>query len=314
MKKTILLLGGYGFIGSNILEYIDTNLGNQYNVVVFDMQTSHRDGLLFSCVNASYAGDFSDSILLESIFKNHKIDYVIHSISTTIPITSFNARYDIESNLIPTIELMNIMLNYNVKKIVYLSSGGAVYGNMKKDHRETDVVYPISSYGVVKLSIEKYLMQYATLYGLEPLILRLSNPYGKYHYSMKQGLCNVAVNCAVNNNEFIVYGDGNAQKDYIYVGDFVDILFKLIILDVSNEVINIGSRQVYSVNEILHNISYYIPDFTWQYQDSSKYDIKYFNLNTEKLHKYIGDYNFMGLSEGIQLIINWEMKRCNKCI
>jgi UDP-glucose 4-epimerase len=314
MKQTILLLGAYGFIGSNILEYINNNLIDYYNVIVFDMQSKHMDGLKFPCVKVSYEGSFNDSILLEKIFKNHRIDYVIHSISTTVPITSFNARYDIESNLIPTVELMNIMLKYDVKNIIYISSGGAVYGDEKKDHCETDVVYPISSYGVIKLSIEKYMMQYSKLYGLKPLILRLSNPYGKYHYSKKQGLCNVAVNCAVNHNEFIVYGDGTAKKDYIYVGDFVEILFKLISLKVSREIINIGSCQLYSVNEILQNICTYVPDFKWKYQDSSKYDVKNFNLNTDKLYGYIGDYNFMNLSDGIQMIIDWELKRFNNRI
>ena len=305
--KTILLLGGYGFIGTNIMKYIDTYLYSKFRVIVFDRFLQHPYGIHFNCIQCSYAGDFSDGILMEQIFSENKIDMVIHSLSTTIPMNSMNARYDVESNLLPTLDLLSIMCKHNVMDMVYISSGGAIYGDVTNAiHKEDEDVFPISSYGIIKLSIEKYLMQYAKLYGLKPLILRLSNPYGKYHYSMKQGICNVAVSYAMQKRLFTVYGDGHAQKDYIYIGDFVNIMFKLILKNISKDIINIGSQQIHSVNDILHLVRLYVPDFVWEYKNSSQYDVNYLQLNTEKLHKYIGDYEFMSLDEGIKIIVDWK--------
>ena len=181
-KKNILILGGFGFIGTNILKFIDTNLANQNQCIVFDRVNQHPYGVDISCVSKVYAGDFSNSQLIEKIFAENAIDIVIHSLSTTIPVESQNARYDVESNLLPTLDVLNCMLKYNVKNIVYISSGGAIYGNNACKHTELDNVSPISSYGVVKLAIEKYILQYTQLFGIQSLILRLSNPYGSYRY------------------------------------------------------------------------------------------------------------------------------------
>ena len=86
---------------------------------------------------------------------------MLHFLSSTVPVTSFNAQFDVESNLVSTLRLLNIMKKHSVKDIVYLSSGGAIYGDyLEKVHNEEDAVYPKSSYGVVKLAIEKYLLLY----------------------------------------------------------------------------------------------------------------------------------------------------------
>lgn len=307
--KRILLLGGYGFIGTNILSYIDQNLKDEYEVVVFDKLSSHYAGMSFDCVKKSYSGDFSDNLLIDNIFNEEKIDVVIHSISTTIPATSFNAKYDVESNLIPTISLLDSMIKHNVYDIAYISSGGAIYGNGVNKHKESDDVFPVSSYGVVKLSIEKYLMQYAQLYGLKPLILRLSNPYGKFHYSMKQGVVNVALASAVNNNVFSIWGDGNSSKDYIFIDDFVDIMFLLMKSNINSSVVNIASNQLLSVNQIVNSVKCLISSFTWKYKDSSRLDVSKFALDNKKLLSLIGDYNFTSFEDGLSITYNWLIKK-----
>ena len=128
MKKNILLLGGFGFIGTNILKFIDAHYNNIYDVIVFDKFEKHPHEITFDCIKKKYAGDFSDSFLMKSIFENNHIDLIIHSLSSTVPSTSNNAKYDIESNLIPTIDILNLMVAFNVFDIVFISSGGAVYG------------------------------------------------------------------------------------------------------------------------------------------------------------------------------------------
>lgn len=304
--KTILIVGGYGFLGVNILKYIEDNLRDKYRVIVFDKFPTNRSNLVLDCVEKSYSGDFSDSMLMERLFEENKIDLVIHSLSTTIPSMSFNARYDVESNLVPTIELLNCMGRHRVKDIVYISSGGAIYGdNGDKKHTENEDVFPISSYGVVKLAIEKYLMQYAELFGFRPLIIRLSNPYGLYHYSKQQGVINVALDAALSGEPFTVWGNGDAKKDYIFVADFVIILFALLEKSVCKEIINVGSGGQYSVDELLLRIKKMVPTFSWEYREASRYDVSNIKLDTEKLHKIIGGYDFVGIDEGLRSTYDW---------
>jgi len=309
-NKTILLLGGFGFIGSNILAYIDSHTDLEYDVIIFDKYPSHLGGIRFKCVKKVYSGDFKNTDIIEEIFAENRIDLVIHSLSATVPIDVHNARFDVESNLIPSIKLLDLMVQYGVSDIVYISSGGAIYGSANAGkHIETEDVFPKSSYGIVKLAVEKYMMQYSQLYDLHPLILRLSNPYGSYHYSTKQGVCNVALAAAVTRSTFTVWGSGNGKKDYIYIDDFVAILFGLINKRIYNRILNVGSGQLYSVNEIVERVRKFVPDFVTEYVGPQIYDTECFELDTTALQEIIGNYRYKLLDEGLQLTYQWEKGR-----
>lgn len=311
--KHILILGGYGFLGTNIMHYVDEHLHEAYRFIVFDKCAKHMGGVELACKEKTYAGDFTDKELLESIFRENTIDLVIHSLSTTVPVDSANARYDVETNLLPTLDVLAMMVKYGVKDIVYISSGGAVYGTRdNKAHEESDAVYPISSYGVVKVATEKYMMQYAQLYGLRPLIVRLSNPYGAYHYSMKQGVINIAMTKALRNETLQIWGDGNDKKDYIYVEDFVDILFRLLDNGISNQVVNIGSGTLLSVNEIANAVRALVPTFRTAHEANQQFDASHFELNTNKLKSLIGDYHFTSFKEGLNKTYLWTIVYYNK--
>lgn len=308
--KSVLILGGYGFLGTNIIKYVDAHMRDAYRFIVFDRFDHHMGGVQCDSIIKTYAGDFSDAELIERIFRENQIDLVIHALSTTVPVDSANARYDVETNLLPTLDMLALMVKYGVKDIVYISSGGAVYGTRdNKPHEESDAVYPISSYGVVKVATEKYMMQYAQLYGLRPLILRLSNPYGPYHYSMKQGVINIAMEKALRNEPLQIWGDGNDKKDYIYVEDFVDILFRLLDKGVSNQVINIGSGTLLSVNDIAKAIRNIVPTFEAIYTDAQKFDANHFELNIDKLKSIIGEYKFTPFHDGLQRTYYWTKSK-----
>lgn len=304
--KTVLLLGGYGFLGTNVMKFVDEYFSQQYRFIVFDKFAQHPCGVHFDCASKTYAGDFTDSQLLERIFRENAIDMVVHSLSTTIPVSTSSAKYDVETNLLPTLDVLGLMVEYGVKDIVFFSTGGAIYGTRNnKPHVETDAVYPVSSYGVIKLAIEKYMMQYAQLYGIRPLILRISNPYGPYHYSMKQGVINVAIAKAIQKEVLEIWGEGNDKKDYIYVEDFVDILFHLVAKKVYNEVINVGSGQLLSVNEIVDNVRHYEPKFESMYKELQQHDASHFELDTTKLHALIGEYSFTNVEQGFLKTYKW---------
>lgn len=304
--KTILLLGGYGFLGTNILKYIDDRFKNEFRCVVFDKYPNHPHGLRFRCIHKVYSGDFCDKELLFKIFNENPIDIVLHVLSTTIPTSVSNARFDIETNLLPTIDVLELMVQFRVSSVVYISSGGAIYGKSNfHPHKESDDVFPLSSYGVVKLSIEKYMMLYAEHYDIKPLILRLSNPYGPFHYGMRQGVINVAFTKALQHQVMQIWGDGNGKKDYIYVDDFVDILFRLISRKIENEVVNIGSGQLLTVNQIVSNVASYVSDFCWEYKEAFQNDLSHFELNTSKLRSIIGEFSYTSIEEGLKKTYEW---------
>jgi UDP-glucose 4-epimerase len=306
MKK-ILLLGGFGFIGTNILKFIDSHLINMFSAVVFDRTQEHPKGVRFNCIEKTYQGDFCDKIALRSIFEDHKFDYVIHAITTTVPSTSINARFDVESNLLPTIDLLELLVEYETQNIIFISSGGAIYGDMLNNvpHKETDFENPKSSYGIVKLAIEKYLFQYKELFGIRPLVLRVSNPYGPYHYSLKQGIVNISLNCAKNNIPFSVWGDGESKKDYIYIDDLCYIIFELIHLEINDEIFNIASNEILSINEILIKIKSHFQNFVWTNSKTRNNDVLNFQLDTSKLLQTIEKVNFTTFDEGIVKTMNW---------
>ncbi len=309
----ILLLGGFGFIGTNILKYVES-LNEDFRVIVFDRFPSHMDKVSFSCVEKVYAGDFSDEYLMDKIFVENKIDLVLHSLSASVPSSSVDNIFDLKFNVIPTITLLNVMKKHNVYNIVFISSGGAVYGDNSIDvggHNEKDVLFPKSAYGVSKLVIEKYLYLYSTLYGFKVLITRLSNPYGPYHYSKKQGVINIALEKAINGEKLEIWGDGNGRKDYIYIDDFCRILFLLLKKEIEPyKVLNVGSGQLLSVNEIAEAIkTNYYPEFGWNHIKINNLDVNSFMLDLKSLMTLLDDFEFTSFDKGLSLTNNWYLQR-----
>lgn len=304
-KKTILLLGGFGFIGTNVLNYIDMHLQDQYEVIVFDFFQKHPFNHSFKCIKQVVSGEFGNAVILEEIISKNKIDLVFHFIHTTVPVTSLDIRFDIESNLLPTIHLLDLMHRNGISNIVYLSSGGAVYGRSNDFCKETDHTMPISSYGIIKLTIEKYLNLYRHQYGINSLILRLSNPFGRFHYNTKQGFINIALKAALNRQILQIWGDGTQKKDFIWIDDFSDILFKLLEKNVSNEVLNVGSGEIISLNQVIEKIKDFAPDFQTQYIASKVNDVSLVQLNLKNLLHHIGDYKFTSISDGLKSSYEW---------
>ncbi len=277
---------------------------------VFDRVDHHPHGLVFNCIDKVYVGDFSDEVYISKIFDDNQIDFVIHSLSSTVPTTSSNAKFDVESNLISTLKLLSVMDKHDVKDIIYLSSGGAVYGDvLEKVHNEEDAVYPKSSYGVVKLAIEKFLLSYAELYNFHTLILRLSNPFGKYHYNNKQGVINIAIRKALSHQKFEIWGGGDGVKDYIYIEDFCRILFGLIQNTIETNVYNVGGSLPLSVNQICRYIKNINNSFEFAHVNASAVDVQSFELDITKLRNRLGHLSFAKFEDSLQETYNWEIKQ-----
>ena len=302
--KNILILGGFGFIGSNLIEELLSL--NSYHLVVFEFKgvpNRFKDR-----VTVCY-GDYNNTEDLERIFRDHSIDTVFHLISTTVPVTSNdNLEYDIESNLVGTIRLLNIMVKYHVKRLVFLSSGGTVYGKVSPDKvDENHPTDPISAHGITKLSIEKFIHLHHHLHDLDYLILRVSNPFGPYHVSDKQGIVNVAISRALNHEPLVIWGDGSVVRDYIYIKDVVRIMGEVIEKGIWNNIINIGTGIGYSINDILQIVSELPLNLAVEYSPGHKYDVPYIVLNNNKLKSFI-DYEPTEIRKAIRCTYEWMKK------
>ena len=158
-----------------------------------------------------------------------QMDMVFHLVSTTVPKTSNDdPAFDVMSNVVETIYLLEQCAKGKVKKIVFVSSGGAVYGTpaalpVPEDSPEK----PESSYGITKLAIEKYLELFHRLYGLNYVILRPSNPYGeRQNPDGDQGVIAVFLGKIAKGQAIDIWGDGSNVKDYVYIGDLIDGIYK----------------------------------------------------------------------------------------
>jgi UDP-glucose 4-epimerase len=185
------------------------------------------------------------------------VEVVYHLACTTVPSTSNDDLiYDVHSNLIDTIQLLEACVEFGVRKVVFASSV-AVYGlpnalPIAEDHPTN----PISSYGVAKLAIEKYLELFRYLYGLDYLALRISNPYGPYQNPMsQQGVVGMFLHRVYNGEPLTVWGDGSALRDYLYISDLVEALERAAEAESQERVLNVGSGRGTSLNELLQLIA-----------------------------------------------------------
>jgi UDP-glucose 4-epimerase len=308
-KKYILLLGGAGFLGRNIIEYYKSTLEKKIEEEYLFILVGRSNNIeIPSTIYIKL--DYTDNNVLRSIFKKYKIDEVFHFISTSIPATSNNNIIeDVKSNLLGTIALLELMKEYQVKKISYLSSGGTIYGEKKVNEFQEDTISsPNNSYGVLKIAIENYIKLYNKMFGIEYLILRISNPFGKFHNSSKNGLINIAIRKAILNEPIQIWGDGTSLKDYIFASDFARIFWFLNLNYSCNEIINLGSGNNYSINEILLNIKKLIPTTTWEYLDEKEFDTKNSLFSISKL-KCKNNFENTPLSKAIEETYQWELNR-----
>lgn len=248
-----LVIGGNGFIGCHL---VDQLLHEGHSVRVLDRYPSRFREAPRNV--ESLIGDLGNHGEVAAAVKD--MDWVFHLAYTTVPQTSNeDPVYDIKSNVEDSVQLFQACRDSNVKKIVFISSGGTIYGVPKaipipEDH----TTEPICSYGITKLAIEKYLYLFYTQWGQDYVVLRFSNPYGVLQNPhAKQGVIGVFLGAASENKPINIFGDGETVRDYIYVTDAAKALvcaaeYKAGAND--PRIFNIGAGRGYSLNEIVAEI------------------------------------------------------------
>lgn len=245
-----LVIGGCGFIGSHV---VDRLLAEGHGVRSFTRRPEkHRPPL--PAVDYQF-GSLSDRMaVIEALAE---VDIVFHLASTTFPGTAeLNPQADVSDNLIGTLNLLDSMLDLGIRRIVYMSSGGTVYG--VPDHiptPEDSALRPRSSYGIVKVAIEQYLDHHRRVSGLSPLIVRGSNPYGpRQGHAGVQGVISTFLRRALSGQTIEIWGDGSVVRDYIYVTDLADLCVRAGVEGIET-VLNGGSGQGTSINALIDIIS-----------------------------------------------------------
>ena len=249
----ILVAGGAGFIGSN---FVEEAIRRGHAVTVLDRHGA-TSGLPADARGQMkwIDGDFRDPDAARAACAGQ--DVAFHLIGTTLPKSSNDdPEFDFISNVSGTIRLLQAAKQQGVRKIVFISSGGTVYGIPRQmPIPETHPTDPISSYGISKLAIEKYLALFHSEHGLDYVILRVANPYGPHQRPERaQGAISVFTWRALNREPIMIWGDGSVVRDYVYVSDVVAAMMK--VMDYSGEprLFNVGSGVGHTLTDIVQVI------------------------------------------------------------
>jgi UDP-glucose 4-epimerase len=301
----ILILGGAGFIGTHLAGAL-LQLGHV--VRVFDRPSTNMPPRIARHPRLErLEGDILNHDEVDSALED--MEFVYHLVSTTLPKSSNdNPEYDIETNLVVSVRLLEAAWRRSIRRIVFLSSGGTVYG--VPDHvpiPESHPCDPISSYGIVKLAIEKYLHLYRVLHGLDSCTIRLSNPFGEYQrIQSAQGAVGVFLHRAIHGQSIEIWGDGSVTRDYIYVGDVAEALVKMLDYEGRHKTFNIGSGTGMNLNDIIGQIETVLGRSVSRiYKPARRFDVPVNVLDVGLAQRELGWTPRTSFSEGLARTAAW---------
>jgi UDP-glucose 4-epimerase len=302
-----LVLGAGGFIGSHLVEQL---LTGGHEVRCFDLPEalSSSPSVLGAHSVELVPGDFCNEFDLNEAMKGCDVCY--HLVSTTLPKSSNLAPiFDIQTNLIGTVQLLQIAVKHRVKRMVFVSSGGTVYGAPSVvPITESHPANPICSYGITKLAIEKYLEMFRSLHGLDYCVLRLANPYGERQRTRSsQGAVAVFLGKAMRGECIEVWGDGSVVRDYLHVEDVCRALMKALDVNTSeHRVYNIGSGGGLSVRQVLDTVSSILGrSIEVRYAAARDFDVPVSVLSIVRAKQLMGWMPKISFEQGVERFSRW---------
>ena len=193
---------------------------------------------------------------IEDIFKKIKFDVVNHHAAQIDVRKSVDEPiFDASVNILGALNIYENCRKHGVKKVIFISSGGAIYGECDVPKDENADKDPISPYGITKYTNEFYVKFYANIYGLKYTILRYANVYGpRQNPKGEAGVVSIFSTRMLAGEDIFIYGDGNQKRDYIFVGDVVKANLKSLHLE-NNDVFNIGTEKMTSVNDLFEDMA-----------------------------------------------------------
>ncbi len=302
----ILVTGGAGFIGSHIA---DAYIENDHDVVIVDnLSTGRREN-----INPK-ARFFNLDITAKNIhqlFIEEKFDIVNHhAAQIDVRKSVLDPIYDAGINIIGTINILESAVKSGVKKIIFASTGGAVYGEqIYFPADENHPINPVSPYGITKFSIEKYLNFYKVEYGLNYSVLRYANVYGPRQNPFGEaGVVAIFTNKLLNQEQPVINGNGNQTRDYVFVGDIV-IANLLVLNDNRSDIYNIGTGIEITVNELFKLLNELIGSkFEEKHGPAAKGEQQRSVISSEKILKELNWKPTTSLIDGLKITLDFYNK------
>jgi len=308
----IAIIGGTGFIGKNII----WRLQMVYDKVYCISKSKEKfTACTFNSNVIHVSADLSRQEYVE-FFNDNRIEYLIDLAYTTVPKTSFDDPLnDISSNLITTVGVFEWAKETNIKKLIWVSTGGAIYGQTEdKLLDERHPVNPISPYGITKLAIEKFAYMYYKLFNLPVVCLRPSNAYGPYQEPFRgQGFIATVIASILQNKTVQLYGESGTIRDYIHVNDLCSALIKTLENGKAGEVYNVGTGIGLNNLDILEKLKSYASEIPIEVKvellPSRPFDVRYNVLDSTKLRAHTGWAPETGFDDGLRKTWEWYLKR-----
>ncbi|MCX7878657.1 MAG: NAD-dependent epimerase/dehydratase family protein [Ignavibacteria bacterium] len=299
----ILVTGGAGFIGSHVA---DAYINAGHNVIIIDnMSTGVKEFINPSAV--FYEMDITDERVRE-VFSKHKIDIINHhAAQIDLRKSVASPMFDIDVNIKGSVNLLENAVKHGVKKFIFASTGGAIYG--EHDYFPADENHPTrpyAPYGINKLCVEKYLYYYHHVYGLKYVILRYANVYGpRQNPHGECGVIAIFTEKILNGIEPLINGDGLQTRDYVFINDVVNA--NVLALDCDEPVIyNVGTGEETDVNYIFRKINEFAEaDFPEKHGPPKAGEQRRSALSYEKINKELGWKPEMKIEEGLKVTIEY---------
>ncbi len=297
----ILITGGYGFIGSHVAEEF---CKEGHRIFIIDNLTSGNPK------NIRFKHTFFNLSIedqkCKKVFKSNKFDIVIHLAAQIDVATSFEDPYkDTKTNILGLTNMLQLSSQYGVKKFVFASSA-AVYGDNKNiPLKEEYHLEPLSPYGMSKASGEFYCGKWDEIYGLNVLCFRFSNVYGPRQGMLGEGgVISIFIEKTVHRKELSVFGDGSQTRDFIYVKDVSNAIYKSVINDIRGTY-NLSTNSERSINELLSTLMSLQPIKEIVYKEKRKGDINNSCLDNSKLKQTMNWEPSYTLEEGLGKTLDW---------
>ena len=302
-RKKCLVTGGAGFIGSHIVDKLITK---GHNVVVID-DLSYGSKANVNKKAKFYKIKIQDK-KVQQIFKKHKFDIVFHEAAQkNVRVSVDNPQLDADINIIGALNLLESCRKYKVKKFVFASTGGAIYGETKQvPTPESCDQWPISPYGVTKLALEKYLHYYKEIHKLDYVALRYANVYGpRQDPKGEAGVVAVFISKLLKKQQPVINGNGKQTRDYVYVDDVAQAN----ILAIDNKVkgiYNVGTARQTDVNQLYRKIAKLMgQSIKEKHGPALAGEQKVSRLNVNKIKKQLNFKINYNLDKGLSETINW---------
>ena len=298
----IILLGAAGFIGTNLVTALAKDPNN--NITAVDRSKSYFKAL--NDLDIPTLKIIQSELTMDSDFENlvKGQDVLYHLVSTTVPTTSNQSiAEELKNNVILSANLFEACVHQGVKKVVFLSSGGTVYGKeVECPLNEKTPTNPITSYGIQKVTIEKLLFLYNYMYGLDYRIVRLANPYGPYQRpNGVLGAVTTFTYKALKGEEIQVYGDGSVVRDFIYIDDAIRGIMKIVNGVDRHHTFNPGCGYGTSIKQVLETIQDALDiEVKVKYTEARKVDVPVNYLDIKRYETAYGALNPISLRDGIR--------------